>query len=228
MRISEAAELTGLSVSNIRFYERKGLLTPERREESKYRDYSQDDIHNLKKIILYRKMGIPVETISLLQKDEVSLESVLREQEEELLRQQEMLKGSLGLCRKLRKEENAEKIDIDYYLEYVEEEEEKGNQFSVVDEMLECFAEYSRVADFIGDRYVGKYYARPRVFRIVNALCLVFYLLMPVIVVIDKYVTDRRITGVSAVFWGVWLLCLILCFRDFLAWKKRRDEEGKE
>lgn len=29
MRISEAAKITGLSVSNIRFYEKKGLLSPE-------------------------------------------------------------------------------------------------------------------------------------------------------------------------------------------------------
>lgn len=228
MRISEAAELTGLSVSNIRFYERKGLLTPERREESKYRDYSQEDIRALKRIILYRKMGIPVETISLLQKGEVALDSVLREQEAELLRQQEMLKGSLGLCRKLREEENAEEIDLDYYLGYVEEEEEKGNQFSAVDDMLESFAEYTGVADFRGDKYVGKYFVRPWVFRLVSGLCLAFCLLMPVIVVIDKYVTGSEITGVSAVVWGMWLLCFILCLRDFFAWKKRRNEEEKK
>ena len=30
MRISEAANLTGLNISNIRFYERKGLLKPVR------------------------------------------------------------------------------------------------------------------------------------------------------------------------------------------------------
>lgn len=227
MRISEAAELTGLSISNIRFYERKGLLKPERREESKYRDYSREDICDLKKIILYRKMGIPVETISLLKKGEVSLESVLREQEEELLRQQEMLKGSLSLCRKLRGEENAEEIDVDYYLGYVEEEEEKGSQFSAVDEMLECFGEYSRVADLRGDKYVGKYFARPWVFRIVSGVYLVFCILMPVIAAIDICVTGRGFTVTSALFWGVWLLCFILSFRDFLAWKKRRKGEGE-
>ena len=30
MRIGEIAERTGLNISNVRFYERKGLLTPER------------------------------------------------------------------------------------------------------------------------------------------------------------------------------------------------------
>ena len=57
MRISEAAKITGLSVSNIRFYEKKGLLAPVREEESKYRDYAKEDIAQLKRIILYRKMN---------------------------------------------------------------------------------------------------------------------------------------------------------------------------
>ena len=30
MKIGQAAQLTGLTISNIRFYERKGLLEPER------------------------------------------------------------------------------------------------------------------------------------------------------------------------------------------------------
>ena len=37
MKISEAAKLTGLNVSSIRFYERKGLLMPQREDGSKYR-----------------------------------------------------------------------------------------------------------------------------------------------------------------------------------------------
>ena len=60
MRISEVAGLTGLNVSNIRFYERKGLLTPVREEESRYRDYTEEDVRRIKRILLYRKMGIPV------------------------------------------------------------------------------------------------------------------------------------------------------------------------
>ena len=35
MKIGEAAKETGLSISNIRFYEKKGLLEPEREAESR-------------------------------------------------------------------------------------------------------------------------------------------------------------------------------------------------
>ena len=48
IQIGEAAKETGLSISNIRFYEKKGLLTPAKNEESKYREYSPEDISRLK------------------------------------------------------------------------------------------------------------------------------------------------------------------------------------
>ena len=69
MRISEVAELTGLNISNVRFYERKGLLNPNRESGSKYRDYTDEDVARIKKILLYRKMGISIETIFLLLND---------------------------------------------------------------------------------------------------------------------------------------------------------------
>ena len=53
MRIGEIAERTGLNISNVRFYERKGLLTPEREAGSKYRDYSEEDVNRIKKILLF-------------------------------------------------------------------------------------------------------------------------------------------------------------------------------
>ena len=60
MKIGEVANETGLSISNIRFYEKKGLLTPSRKEESGYRDYTIEDVSRLKTILLYRKMGLPI------------------------------------------------------------------------------------------------------------------------------------------------------------------------
>ena len=47
MRIGEVAELTGLNISNIRFYERKGLIDPGRQKESQYRDYTKEDVERL-------------------------------------------------------------------------------------------------------------------------------------------------------------------------------------
>ena len=84
MRIGEIAERTGLNISNVRFYERKGLLTPERETGSKYRDYSEEDVNRIKKILLYRKMGIPVDTIYLILKDKQDITDIILRQQKEL------------------------------------------------------------------------------------------------------------------------------------------------
>lgn len=74
MKIGEVANETGLSISNIRFYEKKGLLVPSRNEESGYRDYTAEDVNRLKTILLYRKMGLPIETIYLVFQGSITLD----------------------------------------------------------------------------------------------------------------------------------------------------------
>jgi len=66
MKISEAAQMTGLEISTIRFYERKGLIKPSRSEGSTYRSYTDEDVYRLNQIVLYRKMDFSVEAIGNL------------------------------------------------------------------------------------------------------------------------------------------------------------------
>ena len=91
MRIGEVAERTGLSISNIRFYEKKGLIEPDREQESKYRDYTEEDVKRLKEIILYRKMDMPIETIYQLIMKEVTVQVVLEQQLEDLKEKQKTM-----------------------------------------------------------------------------------------------------------------------------------------
>jgi DNA-binding transcriptional MerR regulator len=58
MRIKEVEKITGITSKNIRFYEKRGLLSPESDVENSYRLYSDDDLKRLKKIKLLRKFGI--------------------------------------------------------------------------------------------------------------------------------------------------------------------------
>lgn len=76
MRINEAAEQLGLSQRAIKYYEKEGLLKVGR-DENGYRNYSQQDLDQLKKISLYRRLGIGVKDIEDLLKSEDS--SRLRE-----------------------------------------------------------------------------------------------------------------------------------------------------
>ena len=104
MKISEAAKLTGLNVSSIRFYERKGLLMPQREDGSKYRDYTDEDVQRIRQILLYRKMGISVETIELILRGKAVPGEILAEQKRVLEEQITELKGASELCKLVMKE----------------------------------------------------------------------------------------------------------------------------
>ena len=150
MRIKEAAQKTGLSISNIRFYEKKELLVPARDMENKYRDYTEEDIERLKMIMVYRKMDLPVETIYALFHDDISLDEVLRNQEEELEQQILRLEGAIDLCRKMQNESEQKTIDPDHYLNYVREEEEHGKKFGEMADFAEDLGNYTESVFMLG------------------------------------------------------------------------------
>ena len=58
MKIGEAAKKAGISPGNIRFYEKKGLLKPSREESSSYRNYTEEDVDRLKRILILRKTDL--------------------------------------------------------------------------------------------------------------------------------------------------------------------------
>lgn len=60
MKIKDVEEQLDITKSNIRFYEKEGLITPNRTENG-YRDYSEEDVRRLKEIVILRKLGIPVQ-----------------------------------------------------------------------------------------------------------------------------------------------------------------------
>lgn len=129
MKIKQVEELVGITSKNIRFYEEQGLLQP-RRTENGYRDYRQEDVEQLKRIKLFRKLGVPVEQIGKLFQGKISVNDCLENQEAALKREQdnieklcvlthEMLAGSLSI----------EKLDSDYWLDEVEKMEKEGIDF---------------------------------------------------------------------------------------------------
>ena len=78
MTIKEVEKLTGLSRSNVRFYEKEKLIVPVRNERNGYRDYSNSDIENLKKIAYLRTLGISIEDIRSIISENVSLREVIQ------------------------------------------------------------------------------------------------------------------------------------------------------
>ena len=94
MRINEAAEHLGLSQRALKYYEKEGLLEV-RRDENGYRNYSTQDLERLKKISLYRKLGIAIKDIeSLLNtEDPVRLREILAQKRDQLQQDQTQLQS---------------------------------------------------------------------------------------------------------------------------------------
>ena len=78
MTIKEVEELLEIPRATIRFYEKEGLITPNR-EKNRYRDYSDEDVEKLKKIVILRKIGMSVEDINDIFDGAKSINEVLDE-----------------------------------------------------------------------------------------------------------------------------------------------------
>lgn len=139
MKIGEASEKLGISVSNIRFYEKKGLIGPERDEDSKYRNYTQEDLNEIKEIIVLRKMGMSIETITYIKKGYVSVEEALTNQLEVLDEEEDKIYASRKLCLKAIDGPKTME-DMANLFDFVTEEEEQGAQFAPAEEFLDNLA----------------------------------------------------------------------------------------
>ena len=64
MTIKEASEITGVSIDNLRYYERIGLIPPIPRNKSGIRDYNEESIKWIKFVLKFKKAGMSLEAIS--------------------------------------------------------------------------------------------------------------------------------------------------------------------
>jgi DNA-binding transcriptional MerR regulator len=65
-RIGQAAEKSGVSAANIRYYETQGLIAPAGRGDNSYRLYSESDLHQLRFIRLCRAMDMSLDEVRTL------------------------------------------------------------------------------------------------------------------------------------------------------------------
>lgn len=225
MKIGEVASETGLSISNIRFYEKKGLLAPARKEESGYRDYTEEDVSRLKTILLYRKMGLPIETIYLVFQGSVSLKVALERQTQELAKQKEEIMASLELCQKALKATNCEELNVDTYLEYIAAEEEKGKQFVEIKEIIDDFTEYTGIRNFVqGSGCIARFFSNPKVIRIVSAIWLMTCILLPLFVMLESYACDGFVSFQLVGFYIIWIMVMLVPFFKYHFVDKNRGD----
>ena len=130
MKINQVEELTGIPKKNIRFYEDQKLVSPQRNLSNGYREYSMDDVALLNRIKLFRKLGIPIESIRKMESGEEQLDDCLFKKVHELKATQQSVEQMLGVCQEiLSTQARFDNIDTDFYLEEIENLEKGGTQF---------------------------------------------------------------------------------------------------
>lgn len=129
MKIKELENLLSVSRSNIRFYEKQGLFSPERKDNN-YREYTKQDILVLKKIIILRKMGFTVEEIKDIQNNSLPFEDAISNTQKRLEDEIEKLNGSLKLIHKIAQENTSfDEIDVDENWNAINKSEKSGEKF---------------------------------------------------------------------------------------------------
>ncbi len=129
MKINEVEDLLNTPRANIRYYEKEGLINISRKENG-YRNYSEEDIQRLKKIIILRKLGVSVEQIKDLLSGDAELPQVLEDTIVQLEKQLEELKGAIEVSKEIKNSAvSTEELDENYYWTIISEKEESGFGF---------------------------------------------------------------------------------------------------
>ena len=88
MRINEVAKLTGVSARTLQYYDEIGLLIPEKLKNG-YRDYSDENLDKLQKILFYRFLKFKLNDIKELLDGDIDSLKILEQQRELILKEKE-------------------------------------------------------------------------------------------------------------------------------------------
>ena len=116
MMIKKVEELVGIDRETIRFYIREGLLAPEQLK-NRYREYTADDISQIKRIRVLRKMGMSIPEIRAVFNKDMEFDVALKESKEKLQKKQEELSASMKACDELMGSDPKEFDPLPYYSE---------------------------------------------------------------------------------------------------------------
>lgn len=129
MKIKELEEKLGTPRANIRYYEKEGLFSPERKENG-YREYTEQDEKQLKTIVILRKLGTPVPQIRALLNGQAQLSEVLSENLLSLQKQKEELESAIRMCEDMERQgQEMQDFPVEDYWEKIHAEERGGGRF---------------------------------------------------------------------------------------------------
>lgn len=148
MKIKEIELRSGMDRANIRYYEKEGLLQPERTENG-YREYSEKDLQQLLKIRLLRSLHFSLEDIKSLIQKKTTLSFLLKNQIRYLESETEDVLYAKSLCESIVSEgATFETLDAEKHLVSIEEaaSESSSDYFDVDFEIPQVFEPIRRFA----------------------------------------------------------------------------------
>lgn len=106
MKIKDVEEKVGLDRASIRYYEQEGLLITRRNPLNGYREYDQENIEDLNKIIFLRSVGISIEDIRLYKNGKKALDDIVHVRYQEIENEGRKLDYQKQICSSLTRKEN--------------------------------------------------------------------------------------------------------------------------
>lgn len=92
MKIKEVADMTGVSVRTLQYYDKINLLKPHEVTEAGYRLYTNENLETLQQILFFRELGFPLKKIKeIMQNPSFNREEALKLQREMLIKRKKQL-----------------------------------------------------------------------------------------------------------------------------------------
>lgn len=133
--VKEVAEVTGVSIRTLRYYDEIGLLKPKERTDAGYRLYDDRALERLQLILFFKELEIPLEVIKqIMDHPDYDKERVLAAQKALLEQKRDRLNGVIGLITDVMKGVNTMSFEA-----FNDEEVQK-----ISDHTLECMSPKSR------------------------------------------------------------------------------------
>lgn len=174
MTIKEVEEQLGIPRASIRFYEKERLIDP-KREDNGYREYSEQDVATLKKVIIFRKLGLPVSEIEDILDGSKPLADALAANVSRLEEQLAELNGAIALSKTIQQSAaDIASFDENYYFAEIGREEQRGSRFmdiakDIAQYQKSAVLDYFGIADTEGNLAVS---AKRAVFTVIGACLL--------------------------------------------------------
>lgn len=132
MNVQDVEKELNITRANIRFYEREGLLSPVRKENG-YRDYTNEDIARLKKIIIFRKLRFSVADIREILDGTLSLQDAVKTNIGNLEKNIDDLSDEIDLCNEIiDKNIDLQDFSEDYFWNLISKKENERKSLKKV------------------------------------------------------------------------------------------------